>query len=365
MLPLSICIITKNEEKHIKDCLMALKPLTEQGAELIVTDTGSTDTTKAIAQTFTPHVYSFTWCDDFSAARNFCAKKATNDLIFAVDSDELLQFPENDSIVESMLHSFSSALSQLLIDSAPCGMVTRINPCKTAAKESVMTEKIARIYDKRYYHYEGIIHEQLFPLNGSAPKYIALPLTLYHNGYNNTAVTAEKAERNLALLKKAYAKNPTDVYTLFQIGQTLRMLNRMPEALDYFNQALALDVNPELDYVGTLVESYGYTLLDLGQKETALNLYGVYDAFAHRADFVFLMGMIAMNNGLFEKAIEELKKAVTIPLHSVEGVNSYSAYYNIGVIYECTGHIDEAIAYYQKCGDFPQALNRLTALRAK
>ena len=45
-LPISVCIISKNEEKHIGECLKRLKPY---GFEIIVTDTGSTDRTKEIS----------------------------------------------------------------------------------------------------------------------------------------------------------------------------------------------------------------------------------------------------------------------------------------------------------------------------
>ena len=42
-------------------------------------------------------------------------------------------------------------------------------------------------------------------------------------------------------------------------------------------------------------------------------------------------------------------------LNSVEGANSYLAYYNIGVIYECAGMPDEAVKYYRMCGDYRPA----------
>ena len=41
-VPISVCIIAKNEERFIEDCLKRLKPF---GMEIIVTDTGSTDRT--------------------------------------------------------------------------------------------------------------------------------------------------------------------------------------------------------------------------------------------------------------------------------------------------------------------------------
>ena len=55
-IPVSVCIIAKNEEKHIEECLKRLKPY---GFEIIVTDTGSTDRTKEIAQRYADKVLDF------------------------------------------------------------------------------------------------------------------------------------------------------------------------------------------------------------------------------------------------------------------------------------------------------------------
>ena len=134
------------------------------------------------------------------------------------------------------------------------------------------------------------------------------------------------------------------------------------QAAHYFDAGLSMDVDPALDYVQTMVESYGYTLLDLKQFREALYLLGVYDEFSKRADFVFLMGLIYMNNGLFDAAIEEFQKSTLMEEFAVEGVNSYKAFYNIGVIYECSHHIPEAIEAYHKCGDYEPAVVRLQHL---
>ena len=58
-----------------------------------------------------------------------------------------------------------------------------------------------------------------------------------------------------------------------------------------------------------LVESYGYCLIHLGQHTKALELEGIYPVFSHRADFVFLMGLVYMNNAMFDQAIREFFKS--------------------------------------------------------
>ena len=87
-VPISVCIIAKNEEKYIEECLRKLKPY---GFEIVVADTGSTDATKEIASRYADKVVDFTWINDFSAARNFCAKQASNNWILALDCDEYIE----------------------------------------------------------------------------------------------------------------------------------------------------------------------------------------------------------------------------------------------------------------------------------
>lgn len=353
MSNLSICLIAKNEENCIEKCLTSLIPFQEAGAEIVVVDTGSSDRTKVIAAKYTDRIYDFIWCDDFSAARNYAAKVAHHELILFIDCDETIVKPQSRSEV----HAFLASLDQLSPEYA--GMLTRTSP---TLHSGTATDEIARIYHKNTYHYKGIIHEQLFPLDGTNPQYRLFPMHMDHSGYTDEDLMQQKANRNIALLEKDLAKNPEDDYTLFQLAQSYRALGQYDKALGFLEKAIELDLNPELDYVKTLVESYGYTLIDLDRAGEALSLYGVYDTFCTRADFVFMLGVANMQTGQIEQAITEFKKAVTISSHCIEGTNSYSAYYNLGVIYECMGDAKTAKTYYQKCGDYESAKIRLSAL---
>lgn len=87
MITISLCMIVKNEEKILARCLDSVAPLMD---EIIIVDTGSTDRTKEIAANYTDKIFDFTWCDDFSAARNFSFSKATMEYIYAPDADEYI-----------------------------------------------------------------------------------------------------------------------------------------------------------------------------------------------------------------------------------------------------------------------------------
>ena len=86
-ITVSVCMIVKNEEKVLARCLDSLKGLYE---ELIIVDTGSTDSTKEIAAGYTDKIYDFAWTGSFSDARNFSFSKATMEYIYTADADEIL-----------------------------------------------------------------------------------------------------------------------------------------------------------------------------------------------------------------------------------------------------------------------------------
>lgn len=357
MIPVSVCIISKNEEKHIEECCKRLLPY---GFEIILADTGSTDRTIELARKYTERIYHFDWCDDFSATKNYAMRKASHDWILSLDCDEYIETIDLDALQKCM-EKYPSSAGRILIRN-------RFTEDRQTSFEQV---RVSRFVNRQYFHFEGTVHEQLVPgalsCHSDMPpheKYVySAPVTVLHVGYDGSeAEMLEKSRRNIALLEKELKSQGPDPYLYFQLGQSYRRLHDYENAFRYFDQGLSMDVDPALDYVQTMVESYGYTLLDLKRNQDALNLLGVYEEFSCRADFVFLMGLIYMNNGLFNEAISEFQKAAAMEEFAVDGVNSYKANYNIGVIYECAGYPEEARKAYLKCGDYAAAKERLRQL---
>ena len=81
--------------------------------------------------------------------------------------------------------------------------------------------------------------------------------------------------------------------------------------------------------------------------------------FVKTAYLQFLLGIIYINNARFSDALREFEKAAGQKDCKTAGVNSYAAWYNIGVICECLGEKQRAVKYYKKCGDYQPALERL------
>ena len=354
MLPISVCIITKNEEKYLETCLQKLKAY---AWESIVTETGSTDKTVEVAKEYADQVHHFPWINDFSTARNYCISKASNDWVLNIDSDEYFE----NSISETV---FLKAFSAIKEHPEAAGLIDIINPHSQVGGGLTSVEPVARFFNRTSYQYQGIVHEQPLPMKGGEPSYIKLPLSFYHVGYANEAVLKHKAARNIVLLTDALKENPEDPYLYYQLGQSYYITGDFEKACEAFDHGLSFDVDPGAQYVQNMVISYGYCLLNLKQNKKALQLEGIYDAFHTYADFVFLMGLIYMNNALFDDAVGQFLKATALTHYSVSGVNSFLAYYNAGVIYECTGDKENACVCYEKCGDYQPALDRLKELGA-
>lgn len=349
MLPISVCMIAKNEEKHIEECLKRLLPY---GFEIVLADTGSTDRTVALAQKYTDRIFHFDWCNDFSAAKNFAIQKASHDWILSLDCDEYLEALDADGL-QTYMEKQPHAAGRILIR----------NRFTENGQTSYDRVRVSRFANRCCYHFEGAVHEQLMPVTASVKQVYSAPVEVLHVGYDGSEEEMrQKCLRNIALLKEELKNLGADPYLYYQLGQSYRKLQDYENACRFYDLGLAMDVDPAMDYVQTMVESYGYTLLDLKRPQDALNLLSVYNEFAVRADFVFLIGLIYMNNGLFEEAVRELHKASTMEEFAVEGVNSYKANYNIGVIYECTGNITKAKEAYRKCGDYEPARARLRLL---
>jgi glycosyltransferase involved in cell wall biosynthesis len=90
---LSVVIITYNEEANIGRALASVQPLVSDGkGEVIVVDSGSTDGTVKIAQSYGAKVFVEEW-KGFAAQKNSAIDKAIGDWILSLDADEEVDPP--------------------------------------------------------------------------------------------------------------------------------------------------------------------------------------------------------------------------------------------------------------------------------
>jgi glycosyltransferase involved in cell wall biosynthesis len=83
MIPLSVIVITRNEEKNISDCLKTVL----QVNDIVVVDAQSKDRTVEIARQYTPSVFVEPWMG-FAEAKTFATTKTKHEWILWLDADE-------------------------------------------------------------------------------------------------------------------------------------------------------------------------------------------------------------------------------------------------------------------------------------
>jgi glycosyltransferase involved in cell wall biosynthesis len=83
-LPISVCIITLNEEKNIENCLRSVR----WADDIVIVDSGSADKTLEIAKRYTDRIIYNQW-KGINEQRNFTLNNARYDWVLALDADEI------------------------------------------------------------------------------------------------------------------------------------------------------------------------------------------------------------------------------------------------------------------------------------
>ena len=354
MIPISICVIAKNEEKHMDSFLSAIqKHMSNYPHEIVLVDTGSTDHTLEIAEKYNCKIYHFKWINDFSAARNYSIQCASFQWILVLDCDEYI----------SKLNL--SGLQQLIqYSSKAVGLLSCRNHSWNNGVEQILTNDLNRFFNKKYYHYEDIIHEQLVSNDGNAYTMLPIPLVVDHYGYAGSPDDLKrKAERNNTLLFKQLQENPADPYIYYQLGQSFYLIDDYNNAKTYLEKGLALVDDTRFDYVNYMVNIYASVMLRLGFYQEILSfLENNYDTFANSADFACLMGTVYLRNQKYINAMQQFLKATSYKVCDTEGNNTYVPLFNMGYINELLGDSESAKKLYRSCGNYPAALERLRLL---
>ena len=86
---LTISLLSSNRRDTIRKCLDSLKTLRERvPSELIIVDTSQNEEMKKILEEYTDKIIPFTWCKDFSKARNAGLDAAKGEWFLYLDDDE-------------------------------------------------------------------------------------------------------------------------------------------------------------------------------------------------------------------------------------------------------------------------------------
>ncbi len=343
----SLCMIVKNEEEFLDDCLASV-----QGAvdEICIVDTGSTDRTVEIALKHGAKIGHMEWKGDFATARNRSIDMATSDWILVLDADETITLESKDEIRKASRDKtkigFACIIENLLGEKIGDG------------KQMAM---IFRFFQNRPdMRYEGIIHEQMLP---SAQR-TGMPndtsgIRIVHRGYLKKCVEdRNKNERNLKILLEQAKNEPENPYCQFNLGQTYKMLGRVPESERHYRAGYdALVKMPDantIPYFASLLFSYTDLLREDGRLDEAMTIAedGI-SRFPMYPDIQFTKGNILLAMERFEDAIRVYEGCKKYAGHvfaggTDPGVSTYKTTNAIGVCYAKMGKIALAKQYLKR-----------------
>lgn len=295
---LSASLIVKNEERRIRDCLLSLKPLVD---EIVVGDTGSTDSTAAIAAELGARVFDVSW-GGFSAARNESIRKCSGQWILSIDADEVAR-PNGDSDVRTLLRS-TSAIA--------CYILFQIRPGLTPYWRIRLFRKDPRI------RFEGVIHEIVDP---GVRRIVAAeeatvghcPLIIEHPGYDEAR--REKHERDIPLLIRSVRQHPDRVFEWTHLATAYACLGEVERAEETWRTAVELarkgaSIHRRYDAMGFI----GAIEWWLSRGEDVSALIEEAAAFSPRnPHLAWFLGRLRMRQGRLEEAIPIFEKLLDQP----------------------------------------------------
>lgn len=343
-IPVTVCIIAKDEEQHIEQCLKHLK---KYDLEIIVADTGSTDRTKEIAGRYADKVVDFEWIDNFAAARNYCASFATNNWILAIDCDEYV-------------NSIDVGALRILLQKFPryTGVIRLTNLIPGAGgTKGYVSDDVPRLYNRNYYRFEFPIHEQIRYIDPARSEDVIdaflLPMEVIHHGYALTGEEMNRKQlRNLELLGKAVEREPGNGYNYFQIGQSHFVLGNIDAAIEAYEIGMRLVDSMDKLYVPEMIMSLAKAYCEKGRFSDALELLEQYNKVYDTAKYNYTYANILMDNDQIIKALMLYIKVTTMKDVDTIGEGLIVCYGRIMDIYRAMGNDAMADMFqekYQNC----------------
>jgi len=242
-MKISACVIVKNEAANIGRWLDCVRQIAD---EIIVVDTGSEDDTAAIAEKGGAKVYHFSWCDDFSAAKNFALEQARGEWIIFLDADEYF--------TDASIPKLRAYIKKYHPDQRTVGIVCKLfNIDKDRENRFIGTTCQIRVFrNLKNLRYTGAVHERLADLTHTKRKMqLVMDLEIYHTGYSSKIVK-QKLLRNRHLLEEKIRMQGEKVEDYPYLMDCAFGLEDYEEAIRYAKKA----IDAKVRFIGMESDAY-------------------------------------------------------------------------------------------------------------
>ena len=335
---LGAIMIVKNEDARLGNILSDIKDVVD---EIVVVDTGSSDATVSIAQGHGAKVRHFTWCNDFSAARNVSISLATSDYLLWLDADDRLDLSEGKKL---------STLKKYLRPAKDRAYMLKVNSTTKQTGDNLCYQ--LRIFPNLpRLRFENRIHEQIAPSIERAGIVIkSVDILIRHTGYHETVNSLAKLRRNLSILLEEAASGNSTSSQHFFIASTYFGLGEYQQCIEYIKAARVLG-----DSGSWLKDSYclaSESHLKLDRIEDALSeLEQGVAAFPDKGIMHYLLGVAYLRVNKNKAAIAALERAKHLGI-KVETFSTPSHVYELlpyfyGMALEKAGRLQDAAKAYK------------------
>ncbi|MFF2092479.1 glycosyltransferase [Paenibacillus sp. NPDC058174] len=354
-LPISLCMIVKDEEELLAQCLRSCLPYV---SEMIVVDTGSVDGTAAIAASFGVKLIQREWIDDFAVVRNAALTHATQPWLLVLDADETLEplpmeqwygLLEDETKMGYYVQLVSS------VDSAAIDELQDGAPATTTVKDLV-----CRLFrnDPRI-RFAGAIHEESVSAIEKAFGAEAIgvaPIVVLHEGYREERLRKRgKRERNARIIEAALAENPGDPMLRYARGTEFFTYGDWENAAAWL-EPLAAELSQHNGYASDVLLKLSHALRASGRLQDAerwaeqgWRLFG----FADFPDLHEAHAAALLEQDRPEEAIQAYSRALAVgsaPVYytSAPGAGTYRTLCSAGFAAERQYRWREAAVYYKE-----------------
>lgn len=353
-MKISLCIIVKDEEVNIKECLDRALEVVD---EVIVVDTGSTDATVEILKNYKDNnikIFIQKWNNDFSEARNKSIQHATGDYILILDADERIFCDRKQ------LEDF------LITDNYLAYKLPIYNIFEN--KEMQVTSEMIRLYKNQNAKYIGAIHEQItFDGEKKVGKIIDSSICrIYHYGYSKKVFEAKnKQKRNMDIIKAEIKRNPKDAFNWYNKGVMEMIAGEYDKALDDFIKSHKLTNNKRMQFHNDLIMKMIQCLLMQKKNSQVIDFIKPLkkDFFINTLpDLYHYMGMAYKELKKYDLAEENFKEAINIgdtsQQNSKFGIGSYMPLIELARIERIRKNEDSAIRRYKEALSHSNNINK-------
>ena len=273
---ISLCMITKNEENYLEQCLDSVKDFAD---EIIIADTGSEDNTKEICKKFGPKTkfFDFKWVDDFSAARNESLKHATKDWILILDADELIDAENKNKIKDAIQNAEKNCVGFSIEQRSYIKEISegarKNNSDFAPAKDFsfYIPNNMVRIFRNNLgIEFKHRIHELVEEsIKEKNLQYKKTDIIIHHFGsVKDSKFMSEKVEQYSKLIIKQLQDNQKSARYNYQAARMYILKKDFKNAIGYFEKAAKLDPDYKLVF-SEIAKVY----LGTGNKEKAIEYF--------------------------------------------------------------------------------------------